>query len=178
MFQNLCYKLQRKRLSDVLPHPANSSKVTQNIFRAIGGLHKDKFCNILQGMAPTSVKTVHQASLFHIESNPDRLRLLSPTQGQRSQQQSGQITLQSIFSTRPRFSRQRRAETREIVVPRSMVAEGLSRWSWRVSKQSLVQSSKHPGNTPQQSCSYAAPCWLSQEEKTPCSEMSFPLKNL
>ena len=37
-------------------------------------------------MAPTNVKTVHQTSLLHIESNPDRLELLSPTHGQCSQQ--------------------------------------------------------------------------------------------
>ena len=46
-----------------------------------------------QAMAPTNVKTVHQTSLLHIESNLDRLGLLSPTHDQRSQQQSGQITL-------------------------------------------------------------------------------------
>ena len=51
----------------------------------------------LQVMAPTNVKTVHQISLLHIESNLDRLRLLSPTHGQRSQQQSGQITLQPVL---------------------------------------------------------------------------------
>ena len=34
----------------------------------------------LQAMAPTNAKTFHQTSLFHIESNLDRLGLLSPTQ--------------------------------------------------------------------------------------------------
>ena len=33
----------------------------------------------LQAMAPTNIKTVHQTSLLHIESNLDRLGLLSPT---------------------------------------------------------------------------------------------------
>ena len=33
----------------------------------------------LQPMAPTNVKTVHETSLLHIESNPDQLGLLSPT---------------------------------------------------------------------------------------------------
>ena len=38
---------------------------------------------------PIYVKTVYQTSLFHnIENNLDRLELLSPTHGQRSQQQS------------------------------------------------------------------------------------------
>ena len=48
----------------------------------------------LQAMAPTNIKMVHQTSLLHIESSLDRLGLLSPTHDQRSQQQSGQITLQ------------------------------------------------------------------------------------
>ena len=33
----------------------------------------------LQAMAPTNIKTVHQTSLLHIESNLDRLGMLSPT---------------------------------------------------------------------------------------------------
>ena len=44
----------------------------------------------LQAMAPINVKTVHQTSLLHTESNLDRLGLLSPTHDQRSQQQTGQ----------------------------------------------------------------------------------------
>ena len=51
----------------------------------------------LQAMAPTIVKTAHQTSLLHVERNLDRLGLLSPTHDQRSQQQSGQITLQSVL---------------------------------------------------------------------------------
>ena len=54
-------------------------------------------------MAPTNVKTVHQTFLLHIESNPDRLGLLSPTHGQRSQQQSGQNTLKSVLVNKPKF---------------------------------------------------------------------------
>ena len=42
----------------------------------------------LQAMAPTNIETVHQTSLLHIESNLDRLGLLSPTHDQRSQQQT------------------------------------------------------------------------------------------
>ena len=34
-------------------------------------VNEDKLCDILQAMAPTNVKTVHQTSLLHIESNPD-----------------------------------------------------------------------------------------------------------
>ena len=43
----------------------------------------------LQAMAPTNIKTVHQTSLLHIESNLDRLGMLSPTHDQRSQQKTG-----------------------------------------------------------------------------------------
>ena len=51
----------------------------------------------LQGMAPINIKTVHQTSLLHIESNLDQLGLLSPTHDQRSQQPTGQIALQSVL---------------------------------------------------------------------------------
>ena len=40
----------------------------------------------LQAMAPTNIKTVHQTSLLHTESNLDRLGMLPPTHDQRSQQ--------------------------------------------------------------------------------------------
>ena len=43
----------------------------------------------LQAMAPTNIKTVHQTSLLHIESNLDRLGMLSPTHDQRCQQKTG-----------------------------------------------------------------------------------------
>ena len=64
---------------------------------ALGGLHKDNLCDILQVMSPTNVETIHQTSLFHIESNLDRLGLLSPNHDQRSQQKIGQIPLQSVL---------------------------------------------------------------------------------
>ena len=76
--------------------PTKSSKVIQK-FLAPGGLDEDKLCDTLQAMAPTNVKMVNQTSLLHIESNPDRLGLLSPILGQRSQQQNGQITLHSVL---------------------------------------------------------------------------------
>ena len=46
----------------------------------------------LQARAPTNIKTVHQTSILHIESNLDRLGMLSPTHDQRSQQKTGKIT--------------------------------------------------------------------------------------
>ena len=57
----------------------------------------------LQAMAPTNIKTFHQTSLLHIESSLDRLELLSPTHDQRSQQQSGQITLQPVLINKSKF---------------------------------------------------------------------------
>ena len=69
-----------------------SNKVIKSdtkLFLALGGLDEDKSCDTLQETATTNVKTVHQTSLFHIESNLDRPGLSSPTHGQCSQQQSG-----------------------------------------------------------------------------------------
>ena len=81
----------------------------------------------LQAMAPTNVKTVHQTSLLLIESNLDRLGLLSPNHGQRSQQQSGKIMLQSVLINKSKLLKAtRRTEIRKIEIPRSMVVEALS----------------------------------------------------
>ena len=57
----------------------------------------------LQAMAPTNIKTVHQTSLLHIESNLDRLGMLSPTHDQRSQQKTGKITLQLVLINKSKF---------------------------------------------------------------------------
>ena len=51
----------------------------------------------LQAMAPTNIRTNHQTSLLYIESNLDQVGLLSPTQDQCSQQQTGQIALQPVL---------------------------------------------------------------------------------
>ena len=59
----------------------------------------------LQAMAPTNIRTVHQTSLLHIESNLDRLGMLSPTHDQRSQQKNGKIRSNQFWSTSPSFSR-------------------------------------------------------------------------
>ena len=81
----------------------------------------------LQAMAPTDVKTVHQNSLLHVESNLDRLGLLSPTHNQRSRQESEQITLQSLLINKSKFLKAtHRTEIMKIVIPRSMVVEALS----------------------------------------------------
>ena len=86
-----------------------------------------KSCATLQAMAPTHIKTVHQTSLLHIESSLDRLGLLSPTHDQRSQQQSGQITLQLVLINKSKFLKAtHRTKIRKIEIPRSMVVEALS----------------------------------------------------
>ena len=110
-FQNLNYKIQRSLMSDVVIK--NDTK-----FVALEGLHEDKLCDILQAMAPTTVKTVNQTSVFYIESNLDRLGLLSPTPGQRSRQQSGQIALQSGLINKPKFIKATHYEKKKIEIPR------------------------------------------------------------
>ena len=81
----------------------------------------------LQAMAPTNIKTIHQTSLLHIESSLDRLGVLSPTHNQRSQQRSGQITLQSVLINKSKFfMATHRTEIRKIKIPRSMVVEAVS----------------------------------------------------
>ena len=80
-----------------------------------------------QATTSTNVQTVHQTSLLHIESNLDRLGLLSPTHGQLSQQQSRQITLQSVLINKSKFLKTtHRTEIRKIEIPRSTVVEALS----------------------------------------------------
>ena len=86
-----------------------------------------KSCATLQAMAPTHIKTVHQTSSLHIESSLDRLGLLSPTHDQRSQQQSGQITLRLVLINKSEFLKAtHRTKIRKIEIPRSMVVEALS----------------------------------------------------
>ena len=83
--------------------PSNEVITSERSCPALGGLHEDKLCDTLQAMAPTNVEMVYQASLLQIERELDRLGLVSPTHGQRSQQQSGQITLQAILINKPKF---------------------------------------------------------------------------
>ena len=81
----------------------------------------------LQAMAPTNIKTVHQTSLLHIESNLDRLGMLSLTHDQRSQQKTGKITLQSVLINNSKLLKATHCtKIRKIEIPRSMVVEALS----------------------------------------------------
>ena len=81
----------------------------------------------LQAMAPTNIKTVHQTSLLHIESNLDRLGMLSPNHDQGSQQKNGKITLQPVLINNSKsLTATHCTEIRKIEIPRSMVVEALS----------------------------------------------------
>ena len=113
-------------------------------FLALGGLLEDKLCGTLQAMAPINVKTVYKTSSLHIESNPYPLGLLSPTHGQRSQQQNGQFTLQSFLISNPKFLKAtHHAQNMENKIPRSMAGEALSWRSRRASQHPAVQSHVH-----------------------------------
>ena len=79
------------RLSNVNPacgHIERGTKVNGShhgdnpLLRPTGIQIATKRYATLQAMPPTNVKTVHQTSLLHIESNFDRLGLLSSTHGQ------------------------------------------------------------------------------------------------
>ena len=129
-------------------------------------------------MVPNNIRTVHQTSLFHVESNLDRLGLLSPTHDQRSQQQRGQITLQSILINKPKFLETKwhagDEENCSVVVPRSKVVEASSWWSRRASQQQVIQSPEHPWNVALESCPFDASSSISWEKNRPWSETSFP----
>ena len=79
-------------------------------------------------MAPTNIKTVHQTSLLHIESNLDRLGMLSPTHDQRSQQKTGKNYAPTSFDQQVQVSQGHTfcTEIRKIEIPRSMVVEALN----------------------------------------------------
>ena len=97
------------------------------LFRPTGIQIATKSYATLQAMAPTNVKTVHQTPLLHIESTLDRLGVLSPIHDHRSQQQSGQITLQSVLINTSKFLKAtHRTKIMKIGIPRSMVVEVLN----------------------------------------------------
>ena len=77
-------------------------------------------------MAPTNnVKMVHQPSLHDIESNLDRLGLLSSTHGQTATKRTNHAPI--ILDKKPTFLKTtRQAEIRKIEIPRSMAVETLS----------------------------------------------------
>ena len=109
-------------------YPSNNViKSDTKSFLALGGLHKDKLCDILQATAPTNIETVHQKPLLYIERNLDGLGLVLPTHGQRSQRQSGQITLQLFLINKPKFLKvTHHTEIKKIEILRSIAGKTLS----------------------------------------------------
>ena len=89
-------------------------------------------------------ETVYETSLFHIESNLNRLRLCLPRHNQRSHHQSGQNTLQSVSQGHTSILR--------------FMMEALSWCSWRASQHPPVQSLVLPPKRAQ--TSLFAPCIL------------------
>ena len=73
------------------------------LLRQTGSQIVKKHHATLQAVVPTNVKTVHQTSLLHIVSNLDQLRFLSPILDQRFQQQSEQITPESVLTNKFKF---------------------------------------------------------------------------
>ena len=116
--------------------------------------------------------------LLHIESNLDRLGLLSPTHDQRSQQQSGQITLESILINKSKFLKAtHRTDIRKIEISRSIVVEALSWRSRRASQHPAVQSPLHPCKSTTNLA--RSPLLVALvEEKNPESNTSFSPRNL
>ena len=119
----------QSRLSSQGGTKANGSHHGDNpLLRPKGILIATKSYAALQAMAPTNVKTVHQTSLLHIESNLDRLGMLSPTYDQRCQQTTGKITLQPVLINKSKFLKATHCtEIRKVEISRSMVVEAL-RW--------------------------------------------------
>ena len=121
-------------------HLSNSSKLIKS-YLSYRRVTRSEECVAFQGMASANVKTLLQTSLLHIESSLDSLRLLSPTHGQRFQQQSGLIALQSVLINKPKFfMAKRHAEIGKIEVPRSMAMKALRWQSRRASEYPYVQS--------------------------------------
>ena len=91
--------------------PLNHTQIGAWVNSKMSGRNPPLYCTItlivMQGRQPATQtnKQCHRpiskrfitTSLLHIENSLDRLGLLSPTHDQRSQQQSGQITLQLVL---------------------------------------------------------------------------------
>ena len=157
---NLNYINYREELSDVLPNQQSHQKLYKTSSRRVT-VHGDKLYDILQAMAPTNVETIHQKSLFHIESNLDRLGSLSPTH------------------SRPAFSATKRTNHAPISFDQqAQVSQG--RASYEIRKigtevhggggLELIKPAREPASSrpkscstlkkPHESCPFATPCWL------------------
>ena len=112
-----------------------SQKVTRKHFSVtspLGGLHdEDNLCGTLKGMISTNIfmsKRFIEYNYSISRVTPiDSVGLLSSTHGQRSQQESGQITIQSI-SIKSKFLMDKSCrKKKKKVVSTSMAVEALSR---------------------------------------------------
>ena len=100
--------------------------------------------------------------LLYIESNLDRLGLLSPTHDQRSQQQSGQITLQPflIIKSKCFIKATHRTKIRKIEIPSEVFDGG----GLELVKPAREPASSRPKSCvslkkkPHESCPFADPC--------------------
>ena len=90
-------KCQSRSLSQKGTKVNGSHHGDNPLLRPTGIQITTKSCAALQAMAPTNIKTVHQTSLLHIESNLDRLGMLSP----RSHSECCRLPTTSVLSKRP-----------------------------------------------------------------------------
>ena len=112
-------------------------------------------------------------------SRANSIDSVSPTRGQHSQQQSGEITLQLVLINKPEFVKAtRHSETGKNQIPRSMVVEVLNWRSRRANQHPGVQSPVHiPEKCPTNlahSPLFVGPC----RKKTDHGHISFSLRNL
>ena len=130
----------------------------------------------LQAMPPTNIKTVHQTSLLHIESSLDRLGLLSPNHGQRSQQQIiEQITLQPVLINKSKFLKTTHTSYK-------------NKENWNTEGHGgvleLVKPAREPASSrpkpcaplkkPHESCPFAAPCGPRRKKNGRGQRSAFP----
>ena len=131
----------------------------------------------LQAVAPTNnVKTVNQTSLLHIESNLDLLGLLSPTHDQRSQQQSGRITLQPVLINKSEFLKATHCtKIRKIEIHTEVHGGG----GLKLVKPAREPESSRPKpcaslKKPHESCLFAAPCGPRSKKNDHGQTSAFP----
>ena len=95
-------------------NPACQVQPTENIgnlsadtksFLALGGLHKDKLCDILQATAPTNVETVHQNSLIPYREQPrsSRIVVAYPRPAFSATKWTNHAIIQSVFINKTKF---------------------------------------------------------------------------
>ena len=85
-------------------HSTKSSKVTQNIFLALGGLHEDTLFDTLGGMVSASVKTLSSNLLTPYREQPRSTRILTAyPRPALSATKRTKITLQPVLINKSKF---------------------------------------------------------------------------